>query len=128
MRSARSITYTRQTPTTRKATRLTPDLVPAALRNCVLLLQQRPTNYRRFGIYWWHVKACLKEAGYTSEHVYMLGDYVDPFTSAMVVETSTIRSLELEEYGFNARYPHADGRVECPNGELVTIYDCDAGV
>jgi hypothetical protein len=33
----------------------------------------------------------------------------------------------LEEYGHNARFPHPDGLVEDPDGELVTIYDEDAG-
>jgi hypothetical protein len=33
----------------------------------------------------------------------------------------------LEEYGNNARFPHADGLVEGPDGELVMIYDPDAG-
>jgi hypothetical protein len=43
------------------------------------------------------------------------------------------RSLEdtlvaaFEEYGQNARCPHPDGRVKGPDGELVAIFDEDAG-
>jgi hypothetical protein len=35
--------------------------------------------------------------------------------------------LPFEEYRFNAVFPHSDGRVEDPDGQLVMIYDEDAG-
>jgi hypothetical protein len=33
----------------------------------------------------------------------------------------------LREYVFNATYPHKEGLVEPPDGELVDISDPDAG-
>jgi hypothetical protein len=34
----------------------------------------------------------------------------------------------FQEYGFNARYPRAGGMVEDPDGQMVMIYDEDAGI
>ena len=33
----------------------------------------------------------------------------------------------LQEYGRNTRYPHPEGMVEDPDGELVRLWDEDAG-
>ena len=110
--------------------RLTEAGVASSLRNCMLLLQQKPKNYKLFGIYWWPVKALLKRAGYTTAQAYMLGDYFDPEVAEMVPKAGVIPTLEaaFREYGFNARFPHADNKVENPDGELVTIFDSDAGL
>ena len=101
-----------------------------ALQNILLQLQQDPTRYRLFGIYWWPVKALLKGAGYGPDQLYMLGDYQDPETAALVPEMGLEETLRaaLEEFGQNARYPHPDGRVETPDGELVTVMDENAGL
>jgi hypothetical protein len=94
-----------------KRARLTPEGVPEALRNCILLSQQCPTNYRWFGIYWWHVQARLKRAGFLTKHLYSLGSYVDPFTAAMVPPGGEPNVLEgaFREYGCNTRHRHICG-------------------
>ena len=59
----------------------------------------------------------------------MLGSYQDATTAALAPPAGLEETLiaALEEYGQNARFPHPDGLVEDPDGELVAIYDEDAG-
>ncbi|HEY0203323.1 MAG TPA: hypothetical protein VGC15_04140 [Acetobacteraceae bacterium] len=104
--------------------------VDAAFRNTVQQLQQEPQRYRLFGVYWWIVKKLLKAAGYDREQLYMLGDYEDPETAAMVPVLPLVATLEaaFTEYGQNARFPHTGGMVENPDGELVRLFDEDAGL
>jgi hypothetical protein len=74
--------------------------------------------------------ALLKRSGYGPDQLYMLGAYQDPEAAAMVPKAGledTLRAA-FTEYGQNARYPHLDGRVENPDGELVTIWADDAGI
>lgn len=100
----------------------------AAFRNIVQQLQANPARYRLFGVYWWPIKAMLKVAGYGPRQLYMLGGYQDAGTAAMVPTMGlqdTLRAA-FAEYGQNARYPHPDGTVETPDGELVRIHDEDA--
>jgi len=100
----------------------------AAFRNIVQVLQVNPRDYRKFGVWWWPVKALLRRAGYDRHQLYMLGTYQDPETAAMVPKAglqATMRSA-LAEYVFNSTYPHSDGRVENAAGELVAIQDQDA--
>jgi hypothetical protein len=101
----------------------------AALRNVLQQLQTEPRRYKLFGVWWPAMKALLKRAGYGPEQLYMLGDYQDQATAALVPSAGLEDTLvaALEEYGHNARFPHPDGLVEDPDGELVTIYDEDAG-
>ncbi|WP_431860171.1 hypothetical protein [Azospirillum sp.] len=104
--------------------------VHAALRNVLQQLQADPQRYRWFGVWWWPVKALLKRAGYGPDQLYMLGSYQDPETAALVPSEgleATLRAA-FEEYGSNARFGRPGGRVEGPDGELVTIYDEDAGL
>jgi hypothetical protein len=103
---------------------------PVALRNALLLLQQQPQRYKLFGVWWWPVKALLKRQGYTTTDLYMLGDFVDPITAALVPTADLQGTLQaaFAEYGQNARYPHSDGMVEAPDGELVMVFDEDAGI
>lgn len=100
-----------------------------ALRNVVLLLQADPTGYRRFGIWWWPIKAVLRGAGYNQDHLFMLGQFNDAEQAAMVPRESLADTLRaaFTEYAKNTCYPHADGSVETPDGELVQITDPDAG-
>jgi hypothetical protein len=103
--------------------------VPFAMRNVLQQLQQEPQRYKLFGVYWWPVKEQLKLAGYGPDQLYMLGNYKDHMTAELVPEMNlqdTLRAA-FEEYRFNAVFPHSDGRVEDPDGQLVTIYDEDAG-
>ena len=99
------------------------------LRNTVAMLQANPERYSAFGVYWWPVKALLKRAGYGPENLMMLGDYEDPETAAMAPATGLQETLAaaIETYGYNVAYPHTEGKVEAPDGSLITIYDVDAG-
>lgn len=103
--------------------------VPTALRNVLQQLQEEPQRYRLFGVWWWPVKALLKRAGYGPDQLYMLGSYQDATTAALVPKANLEETLvaAFEEFAQNARYPRADGQVEDPDGEVVTIYDEDAG-
>ena len=101
-----------------------------ALQNVLLQLQQDPARYRLFGIYWWPIKALLKGVGYGRDQLYMLGDYQDPETATLIPPIGLQATLvaAFTEFGQNARYPRPDGRVEDPDGELVTVMDEDAGL
>ena len=104
--------------------------VPAAMREVVVQLQDHPERYRWFGVWWWPVKAVLRRLGYGPDQLYYLGRYQDPETAALVPVAglqATLRAA-LEEFGQNARYPRSGGRVEAPDGSLVTIWDADAGL
>jgi hypothetical protein len=104
--------------------------VDEALRNVVLILQGAPQNYRCFGVWWWSVKTFLRDAGYGPDQLYMLGSYEDPATAAMAPKQTLQNTLRaaFKEYAFNATYPHMNNLVESPDGELVAIYDADAGL
>jgi hypothetical protein len=103
--------------------------VENALRNALQQLQEEPGRYKLFGVWWWAMKAMLKRAGYGPDQLYMLGSYTDPETAAMVPAASLNETLEAAfgEYRHNAMFPHTAGQVENPDGELVTIFDADAG-
>lgn len=103
--------------------------VHAALRNVLSQLQVEPRRYKLFGVYWWPVKALLKRSGYGPDQLGLLGAYQDPETAAMVPPAGLVETLRAAflEYQANARYPRPDGRVENPDGELVSIIDPDAG-
>lgn len=100
-----------------------------ALRNVMTQLQEQPQRYSLFGVYWWGMKKALIAGGYGPEQLYLLGPYVDLETAALAPELDAEPFMEaaFTEYGFNARYPHLDNQVEAPDGELVTIFDADAG-
>ncbi len=104
--------------------------VPGILASTIKLLDEQPRRYKLFGVWWWPVKALLKQRGYTTTDLYMLGDYVDGITAAMVPPASledTLRAA-VAEYGQNACYPRSDGTVEAPDGAFVILHDEDAGV
>ena len=106
-----------------------PIVVDTAMRNVLQQLQQDPLCYKLFGVYWWPVKEQLKHAAYGPDQLYMLGNYKDPITADLVPEMNlqdTLRAAFVK-YRFNAMYPRAGGKVEDPDGQIVTIYDEDAG-
>ena len=107
-----------------------PEYVGMALRNAMTLLQTDPTAYRRFGVWWWPIKRLLKRDGYTTDNLAALGDYFDPESAALVPREGLFETLgsAFEEYAFNARFPRANGMVEAPSGEIVRIWDQDAGL
>lgn len=103
--------------------------VAGTLKNILQQLQEEPQRYKLFGVWWWPVKALLRRL-YTTDNLYMLGPYQDEKTAAMVLRENlqdTMRAA-LEEYGFNAVYPHPAGMVENPDGEMVLIFDADAEI
>ena len=103
--------------------------IKSALQNILQLLQTDPANYKKFGVYWWPVKALLREY-YTQDNLYLLGDYEDPDTASRVPDVGLKELLRLcfHEYQHNAAYGRNGGRVEDPDGEVVVIHDLDAGV
>lgn len=75
--------------------------VEMALRNTVALLQQHPGDYRKFGPYWWLVKAALIKAGYTRDNLSILGGYM-PDDAASMINISSLQdglSAAFSEYG-----------------------------
>jgi hypothetical protein len=102
----------------------------ATLENVVVTLQRNPERYKWFGLYWWPLKRLLEHVGYCDDQLYMLGNYFDPGQSEVTKDLSLEGMLSgaMEEFGSNARTwgGHADGVVEDPDGELITIYDQDA--
>ena len=104
--------------------------VEEAFRNVVQQLQAEPRRYKLFGVYWWAIKALLRGAGYDKDQLYMLGDYRDPAVAELVPPMPLEETLAeaFEEYRFNAQYPRSGGMVESPDGELVKLYDEDAGL
>jgi hypothetical protein len=99
-------------------------------QNIVQVLQSNPVAYKRFGIWWWFIKGFLKGAGYTCHQLWLLEDYIDPEVAAMVPDAPFDQKLQaaLRAYQFNSAFPHSDGRVENEDGDLVMIYDADAGI
>ena len=103
--------------------------LPRLLRNVLQDLQSTPSHYKRFGIFWWAMKLLLKREGYGPKHLYMLRDFQEPETAALIPSLdldATIRAT-VAEYRFNAMYPHPGGQVETEEGDLVEIKDDDAG-
>lgn len=102
--------------------------IQSAMRNVLQILQTDPANYKKFGIYWWPVKALLKQY-YDQNNLYLLGDYEDPDTAVRVPDVGLKEILKLcfQEYQHNASYGRGSGRVEDPDGEIVIIFDEDAG-
>lgn len=104
--------------------------MPVALGNILEQLQAHPERYKWFGVWWWPVKLLMKRQGYTTAQLYMLGSYQDAITADMVPPADlqgTMRAA-LEEFRFNAAFGRGGGRVENPDGEVVTLFDQDAGL
>lgn len=104
--------------------------VPQAMKNVLMFLQRDPRNYKKFGIYWWAVKDQLKQAGYTRHDIYLLGRYRDDAQAARIppgdVQTTLRRAFS--EFRFNSGFPRWSGAVEDDDGEIITIWDDDAGI
>lgn len=102
--------------------------IQSALRNVLQILQTDPENYKKFGVYWWPIKALLKQY-YNQDNLYMLGDYIDQDTAGMVPDVGLNDMLRLcfQAYQHNSSYGRGGGRVENPDGEIVIIFDEDAG-
>lgn len=100
--------------------------IKSALRNVLLILQQDPLAYRKFGVYWWPIKALLKQAGYTRDNLYILGDYMEPGAEALIESASVEQTLRaaFEEYNQS----HATGILESEtkDGETYRCHDLDA--
>ncbi|HET7674764.1 MAG TPA: hypothetical protein VFL54_04515 [Gammaproteobacteria bacterium] len=103
--------------------------VQEVMRNVLAVLQADPRNYRKFGVFWWPVKALLRRF-YTRDNLYMLGTFEDPDVAALVpnLGLSDMLAAAFEEYEQNARLGLGSAEVQAPNGEAVRIYDPDAGL
>jgi hypothetical protein len=101
----------------------------AFLRSALQQLQAEPGRYKLFGVYWWPIKAMLRQQ-FGKDQLYMLGTYQDGETAGLVpaMGLDDMISAAAEEYAQNATFPHPSGEVETPDGELVTIFDEDAGL
>jgi len=99
------------------------------MRNVLQILQTQPAHYKRFGIYWWTVKRLLKQY-YNQDNLYLLGQYVDESIVDHVPDNDvqTLLKIAFEEYTHNAAYGRDDKTVEDTEGEIVSIYDEDAGL
>ena len=97
--------------------------------NVRLQLQAEPQRYRLFGLFWWWIKPRLAER-FDRVELPILGDYTDPEQAALVAERyagappEVIATAALEEYGFNARFPRPEGRVEW-GSELYRLHAPD---
>lgn len=101
--------------------------VDRTLRNVVLVLQMHPGDYRKFGPYWWPVKAMLKAKGYGRDDLTVLGDFMPPDAEDLAGKHSADRMLELalREYGVS----HFTGMIESEtaDGGRYVCDDPDAG-
>lgn len=96
--------------------------------NALRLLQQDPSRYLNFGVYWFFVKALMKRF-YTRDELHLLGDYMDPDCLARMPQFETLQdamAAALEEYGQNASYNLGRAEVEDPvGGGKFTLHDED---
>lgn len=94
------------------------------------LLQQDPSRYRNFGVYWYLVKAVLKRF-YTQHNLMLLGDNVDRAVTDRMPEFESIDDAiqaAIEEYNENATYNLGRSTVNDPvGGGTFTLIDSDAG-
>lgn len=97
----------------------------------VALLSEDPRRYRNFGAYWYFVKALLRKLGYTRDNLYLLGDYRDgEIEAAMPKHASLAEALAaaIEEYRGNAAHNLGRSTVLAPDGEVLALFDEDAGL
>lgn len=97
--------------------------------NTLQLLQADPKNYRKFGIYWYLVKALLKRY-YTRDNLYLLGDYVDEAVTDRIPEGISLDDAlltALEEYQRNHAFQLGENPVD-PDGDQFVLLDPDAGM
>ncbi len=103
--------------------------IESAMRNVLQILQTQPEHYKRFGIHWWMIKGLLKQY-YNQDNLYLLGRYVDEGVIERVPESDvqTLLKMAFEEYTHNTAYGRDDKTVEDTEGEMMSIYDEDAGL
>jgi len=67
---------------------------------------------------------------YTTDNLYLLGEYEDADVAEMVPARSLDETLTraFQEYGYNAQFNLLRAEVANDEGEPVTIYDADAGL
>lgn len=102
-----------------------------ALRNVVLLLQVDPRQYRHFGAYWWAVKGMLKRHGYTTDHFYGLGQFVDHEALSHVEPgpDALVLARACDFYQYHAVFFHGDPVTYYPDtGEPYTLCDPDVNL
>lgn len=104
--------------------------IEKAMRNVLQLLQTEPAAYKRFGIYWYPVKALLRRY-YTQDNLYLLGNYEDADGASRVpkLPLAELLAAAFEEYSQNTALADGQpGKVFDAEGEPYSIYDEDAGL
>ena len=103
--------------------------IDKCLMKILQILQQNPASYRAFGIYWWPIKALLKQK-YTKDNLYMLGNYEDPDGVSRVPSVDVVEMIELalSEYSTNISFGLGSNQVTDTEGDPYTIYDQDANL
>ncbi len=93
------------------------------------LLQEDPRRYRLFGVYWYLVKAVLKQF-YTRDNLDLLGDYVDGSVIERMPDKGDLDgtiAAAIEEYRSNASFNLGRSEVDdLVGGGVFTLVDTDA--
>lgn len=102
--------------------------LPGVLRNILHVLQEQPAAYRRFGVYWWPIKAMLRSR-YTQDNLYLLGEYVDEGQAETLGDLGLADTLTQALALFSTNSRLADDRpwAQTGEGEPVAVWDEDAG-
>nr|CAB4128749.1 hypothetical protein UFOVP114_71 [uncultured Caudovirales phage] len=96
-------------------------------RNVVTLLQSDPLAYRRFGVWWYHVKKQLKRHGFDDKMLAHLGNYTD---AAATAHYKGLSEQDLDDQAFDAQAAQqfegaSSGWGFSPDGEQYHLLDED---
>lgn len=106
---------------------LPPDQVAANIRQ---ILDNDVRSYRNFGVYWYFVKAALKQF-YGRDQMPILGDYEQPeVVSRMPAYGSFEDAMHdaLLYWRANWENNHNQATSMAPDNEPVTLWDADVGL
>lgn len=93
------------------------------------LLQANPSRYRCFGVYWYMVKALMKQY-YTRDNLYLLGDHMDQSVIDRVPDHKNLQealAAAIETYNENVTFGMGSAQITDPDGEVFTLSDPDDG-
>ena len=106
---------------------LPPDQLAANIRK---VLDNKPADYRNFGVYRYFVKAFLKKY-YTKENLYMLGEYEQPEVVEKMPKYSNFEDAMHDALlMWRANWENNMGRaisIDLDSDEVV-LFDEDAGL
>jgi len=100
----------------------------AFARTMVGIMQAEPLAYKRFGPYWWPVKALLKSEGYDRAQLSILGDYEDTDVAAQVPEKTLHAILKQAVDEYNQTVYTGIMASAGPGGETYIVRDEDSPV